>query len=387
MFDAKNTPHARLLSLPLALAVAACGAIPAATLAPTTARADTVSDLTQKIEESGAAYDEAAKRIEELQAKIDENEQRISELESQLPEKKAAAAESLRTLYKIQQSGGGILELILSAEDFNDVISTARYLDTISTKNNEAVQDLVSATNELDQTRSALASEKAQADSDAKAAEDALSEAVSARKQLVEEQEKKAAEEAAAAQAAIEAAAKAAEEAAAKAAEEAAAAAEQTTADSSSDSSATFTTQSGSAAKIEVPSSPTVDTSTVDWSESKTAFVNEWQPRIDAYLAGSPLAGYGKTFAEAAWTYGVDPRLSPAISCVESSRGAVCFKSHNAWGWGSSSWDDWDTAIRDHVKGLASGYGGQLSVSTAQKYCPPTWESWYASVLSEMNSI
>ena len=387
MFDAKNTPHARLLSLPLALAVAACGAIPAATLAPTTARADTVSDLTQKIEESGAAYDEAAKRIEELQAKIDENEQRISELESQLPEKKAAAAESLRTLYKIQQSGGGILELILSAEDFNDVISTARYLDTISTKNNEAVQDLVSATNELDQTRSALASEKAQADSDAKAAEDALSEAVSARKQLVEEQEKKAAEEAAAAQAAIEAAAKAAEEAAAKAAEEAAAAAEQTTADSSSDSSATFTTQSGSAAKIEVPSSPTVDTSTVDWSESKTAFVNEWQPRIDAYLAGSPLAGYGKTFAEAAWTYGVDPRLSPAISCVESSKGAVCFKSHNAWGWGSSSWDDWDTAIRDHVKGLASGYGGQLSVSTAQKYCPPTWESWYASVLSEMNSI
>ena len=387
MFDAKNTPHARLLSLPLALAVAVCGAFPAAALAPTTARADTVSDLTQKIEESGAAYDEAAKRIEELQAKIDENEQRISELESQLPEKKAAAAESLRTLYKIQQSGGGILELILSAEDFNDVISTARYLDTISTKNNEAVQDLVSATSELDQTRSALASEKAQADSDAKAAEDVLSEAVSARQQLVEEQERKAAEEAAAAQAAIEAAAQAAEEAAAKAAEEAAKAAGQTMADSSSDSSATFTTQSGAAAKIEVPSVSTVDTSAVDWSESKTAFVNEWQPRIDAYLAGSPLAGYGKTFAEAAWTYGVDPRLSPAISCVESSKGAVCFKSHNAWGWGSSSWDDWDTAIRDHVKGLASGYGGQLSVSTAQKYCPPTWESWYASVLSEMNSI
>ena len=115
--------------------------------------------------------------------------------------------------------------------------------------------------------------------------------------------------------------------------------------------------------------------------------MNKWQPRIDAYLAGSPLSGHGKTFAEAAWDYGVDPRLSPAISCVESSKGAVCFRPHNAWGWGSSSWPDWDTAIRSHVAGLASGYGGQLSVSTAQKYCPPTWQEWYSSVLSEMNSI
>ena len=384
--------HARLMAMPLALAVAVSGAA-VATVAPTIARADSISDLTQRIEESGTAYDEAAKRVEELQAKIDANEQRISELEAELPEKKEAAAESIRTLYKMQQTGGGILELLLSADDFNDVISTARYLDTISTKNNEAVQDLVSATSELDQTRSALASEKAQADSDAKSAQDAMNEAITARQQLVEEQQKKAAEEAAAAQAAVEAAkAKAAEEAAAKAAEEAASAAAAATTDSSaaSDSSTTFTTQSGTEATVEVPSAETVTnvtTTDTGLADSKTEFVNKWQPRIDAYLAGSPLAGYGKTFAEAAWTYGVDPRLSPAISCVESSKGAVCFKSHNAWGWGSSSWDDWDSAIRDHVKGLATTYGGQLTVSGAQMYCPPTWEDWYSSVLSEMNSI
>ena len=381
------------MAMPLALAVAVSGAT-VATVVPTIARADSISDLTQRIEESGTAYDEAAKRVEELQAKIDANEQRISELEAELPEKKEAAAESIRTLYKMQQTGGGILELLLSADDFNDVITTARYLDTISTKNNEAVQDLVSATSELDQTRSALASEKAQADSDAKSAQDAMNEAISARQQLVEEQQKKAAEEAAAAQAAVEAAkAKAAEEAAAKAAEEAASAASASAAaDSSaaSDSSTTFTTQSGTEATVEVPSAETVTTVTTTdtgLADSKTEFVNKWQPRIDAYLAGSPLAGYGKTFAEAAWTYGVDPRLSPAISCVESSKGAVCFKSHNAWGWGSSSWDDWDSAIRDHVKGLATTYGGQLTVSGAQMYCPPTWEDWYSSVLSEMNSI
>ncbi len=375
------------MALPLAFAVTA--GLSGAALLPTTAYAeDSMSDLAQRIQESGAAYDEAEQRVAELQAKIDASEQRIAEIEAELPAKKQAASESLRTLYKMQQSGGGILDLLLSADTFNEVISNARYLDTISAKNNAAVQELVSMSNELEQTRSALASEKAQADSDAQAASNAMSEAVAARQQLQEEQAKKAAEEAAAAQAAIEAAAKAAEEAAAKAAEEEAAkAAEEQAAQEAADSSNTFTTQSGTEAKIEVPDSSTVDSGSVDWSDSKTEFVNKWTPRIDAYLAGSPLAGYGKTFAEAAWDYGVDPRFSPAISYVESSKGAVCFKSHNAWGWGSSSWDDWDSAIRDHVAGLAKGYGGQLSVSAAQKYCPPTWENWYATVLSEMNSI
>ena len=37
----------------------------------------------------------------------------------------------------------------------------------------------------------------------------------------------------------------------------------------------------------------------------------------------------------------VDPRFSPAISAVESSKGLYCFRSHNAWGWGSSSWNTW----------------------------------------------
>ncbi len=364
------------MALPLALAVAGSAALPSV-LAPSTAYADTVSDLSQRIQESGAAYDEAEQRIEELQAKIDASEQRIAEIEAELPQKRQAAADSIRTLYKMQQSGGGILDLLLSADNFNEVISNARYLDTISAKNNAAVQELVSMSSELEQTRSALASEKAQADSDAKSAENAMNEAVAARQQLQEEQERKAAVEAAAAQAAVEAAAKAAEEAAAAAAAQS----------DSQDTSSTFTTQSGNESKIEVPDSSTVDTGSVDWSDPKTEFVDKWTPRIDAYLSGSPLAGYGKTFAEAAWNYGVDPRLSPAISCVESSKGAVCFKSHNAWGWGSSSWSDWESAINDHVAGLAAGYGGQLSVATAQKYCPPTWENWYASVLSEMNSI
>ncbi|WP_321973014.1 hypothetical protein [Paratractidigestivibacter sp.] len=366
MFDAKNMPHARLLSLPLALAVAASASVPAALLAPTSVRANSISELTQRIEESGAAYDEAAKNIEELQAEIEENEDRIAKLEAEMPAKKQAAFESIRMSYKLQQAGGGLIEFLLSAEDFNDVIYNARYLETISAKNNEAVQELVSATSELDRARSALASERAQADSEAKVAKDALSEAIAARQKLIEEQQGKAAEE--------------------TAAESADAAAT----DAAADETATLTTQSGTEAKVEVPSTDAISavtTTDAGLADAESEFVNMWQPRIDAYLAGSPLAGYGKTFAEAAWTYGTDPRLSPAISCVESSKGVVCSKSHNAWGWGSSSWSDWDSAIRDHVKGLATTYGGQLTVGGAQMYCPTTWQDWYSSVLSEMNSI
>ena len=139
----------------------------------------------------------------------------------------------------------------------------------------------------------------------------------------------------------------------------------------------------------EAPAPETVEYSlpAVDWSVGKEAFVAEWTARIDAYLAGSPLEGYGSVFAEAAWDNGVDPRWSPAISNTESSKGAVCFRSCNAWGWGDSGWGDWDTAIRSHVAGLAGGYGYSITPEAAQKYCPPTWQDWYNKTLNEMASI
>lgn len=125
----------------------------------------------------------------------------------------------------------------------------------------------------------------------------------------------------------------------------------------------------------------------VDWSVGREAFIAEWTARIDAYLAGSPLEGYGSVFAEAAWDNGVDPRWSPAISNTESSKGAVCFKPYNAWGWGNTSWGDWDTAIRAHVAGLASAYGYGITEAAAQTYCPPTWQSWYSNTLNQMALI
>lgn len=165
------------------------------------------------------------------------------------------------------------------------------------------------------------------------------------------------------------------EEEARKAAEEAARAEEAATIQSAKDAQARSAANGG------------VGMYDIDFSIGRDAFIAEWTKRIDNYLAGSPLAGNGSTFAEAAWTYKVDPRWSPAISNTESTKGSNCFASHNAWGWHGGSWSNWSTAINAHVKGLSSLYGFTISYSNAQKYCPPNYDNWYRDTLNEMHKI
>lgn len=131
-----------------------------------------------------------------------------------------------------------------------------------------------------------------------------------------------------------------------------------------------------------------IDTRAIEEAKNKKVnFLNEWTPRLNNYLAGSALAGYGEVFAAAAYDYGIDPRYSAAISCIESGKGANCFRAHNAWGWGGSSWSSWEEAIYAHAKGLAASYGYTVSESAAQRYCPPNWSGWYSNVKSEMSKI
>lgn len=137
----------------------------------------------------------------------------------------------------------------------------------------------------------------------------------------------------------------------------------------------------------EVVEENTSSLSEVDWSVGKDAFVAEWTARIDAYLAGSALAGQGATFALAAWENGVDPRFSPAISNTESSKGGSCFLPYNAWGWDESSWSNWTDAINAHVAGLGASYGYSLTYENAAKYCPPHAADWYNKTLAQMQLI
>lgn len=76
----------------------------------------------------------------------------------------------------------------------------------------------------------------------------------------------------------------------------------------------------------------------------------------------SPLAPYAKDYVKCADKYGVDWRLLPAISGLESSFGQHMIQgSHNGYGWGGGHiyFSSWEEGI-DHInKTLASRYYGR----------------------------
>ena len=324
-------------------------------------------EFQQQIENSATAYNDAMVRVDELQKQIDENAQAIAELEEKIPLQKERASSACVDLYKAQQDTASILDLILSSESLSDFITRIDYFNTVTRSNLEQIESLSSMQDQLLQAQDQLNASKQEAADQAEAAQAALQQAQNAR---------------------IEAQRRAVEEATRQAEEAQAAKAAQAAKVESAESAASSDSESGAGSSSDSAAEPpAASTDTADWSSDEDAFVSQWTARINNYLAGSPLSGYGETFARAAWTYGVDPRWSPAISCVESTKGAYCFASHNAWGWGSVSWGSWEEAINAHVAGLARGYGYTLTYAAAQKYCPPNADHWYNSCLAQMNSI
>lgn len=342
--------------------------------------------MLEKIEQTTATYQAAVAEVQNLEELISQNEERSEELEAKLPEQRIRTAASIKSQYIIQQSSPGLLDLILSSDSFNDFITTLRYIDAIQTRNTLEIQALTNLESELRQTQAQLAVERDAAIQKQDEARTALDEARTARRELQERANAIAAAETAARNEAIAKARAAVESANAKVAQLPEVPASDSQKPEESAAPATFTTSSGNTAVVQVPEEVSVSTEPLV-SNTTSEETGDWASRINSYLEGSPLAGYGSTFAEAAAAYGVDPRLSPAIATVESGQGAICFKDHNAWGWGSSSWSDWESAIYDQVAGLASGYGGTLTLEGAERYCPPNYQEWYSSVASEMDSI
>ena len=346
-----SKPARIITSAALAVALTATPMLsPVAAYAASQATQDQLSAAQQKIEAATSAYNDARTKLDDLQKQIDSNEASIEEIEAKLPEQQAKASSAMRDLYKYQKGTSPIVSFLVNTQSLGDFITTCKYTNQITSSSVDEIEELNKMQTELEQNKTELEQAKSQLETEQKTAEDALAQA----QQLRSEAQAKAEQENAAELAKLEA--------------DKAAAAEKLSGEGVSGNNS--------------------NTGNSDYD----SFINEWTSRIDNYLAGSPMAGQGYNFAVAAWNTGVDPRWSPAIACIESSKGLYCAGSYNAWGWsarggGWRSFGSWSEGVSAHVAYLGANYGSTLTPAAAKKYCPPTWQDWYNKVASQMNRI
>lgn len=112
--------------------------------------------------------------------------------------------------------------------------------------------------------------------------------------------------------------------------------------------------------------------------------------------ADSPLKDHAETFVEVADKYGLDYKLLPAISCIESSCGKKLIEgSYNPFGWGiygenAVYFESWDDAIETVGKGIRENYvekGYTTPEKIAPVYTPPNSIKWLYAVKSFMYKI
>ena len=338
---------------------------------------ETLAQLRQDVSAKSQAYNEAMEATAQAQADVEDCRARIADIEARIPGAQEKAASAMVTQYKFSQNSAGLLNVILSSDGFENFVATLTYLNTVQTYTSGQLEGLLELQDELEQERANLESLLVEAQQ----AEDEAAEALAQVQAAADEAEARVAEEEAARQAALAA--------------QAAASRDQSTVTTETDPSTGET--------IFIETKPDGSTERVD-EDRADEIINSGQngnqgspesggstpePEPDpepSEPGGSTLSGYGRVFAQAALAYGVDPRWSPAISCIESTMGAYCFRPYNAWGWMGHSFSSWEEAIWAHVEYLGYMYGGKLTMDAANIYCDPG-EEWYYAVLGEMESI
>jgi hypothetical protein len=106
----------------------------------------------------------------------------------------------------------------------------------------------------------------------------------------------------------------------------------------------------------------------------------------------SPLAPYAHVFVREADKNGIDWRLVPAITGVESTFGKrIPYQSYNAYGWanGAAKFESWDQSITHVSKVLREKYYNKGAVTIpqiARRYAPPS-TTWGGNVVFFMNQI
>lgn len=122
--------------------------------------------------------------------------------------------------------------------------------------------------------------------------------------------------------------------------------------------------------------------------------VDERYLKLHAYLTrvNSPLADYSAQFISSADKYGIDWRLLPAISGLESGFATQMIPgTYNAYGWGGGyiGFKDWHDSIETVSKALKENYydrGYNTPEKIASVYAPPC-NHWAFTVAKFMNEI
>jgi len=335
------------------------------------------------IEKLTIAHDAAVKGLREAENRVAEIQVQINELEAILPGQQARSDAAIRQRYIMQTNPLAIAEPLLSSQTLEDFIRQIDYLQIISRENLREFNKTRDMKSELDSAK----------EEQGRLREEAAAAAADALESLEEEQDERAEKQEEGQEKAIRQAATESGESPTSNDDE-----NDSSDEDSDDESSSEKDSDGDSGRDETE--VTRETSDLidgaDWHAHRDDFIAEWAGRLDDYLEGTPLEGHGADFAASAWKYCIDPRWSAAISNTESSKGQVCIRPHNAWGWGAadsdpynlaSEWGSWEEAIDAHAAGLAKGYGYTISMRGAQSYCPPSWQSWYNKTLAEMAKI
>ena len=122
-----------------------------------------------------------------------------------------------------------------------------------------------------------------------------------------------------------------------------------------------------------------------------------WVDRLNGFLAGSPMAGMGSSFYNAAVSRGLDPRLSASIAKIESNLGRAIPGGYNAFGMTAGTapghgrngrwqaFSSWQDAIESNAAFIKSHWGSVSSPYSMKGYC--VGGAWAGNVSGVMASI
>ncbi len=169
---------------------------------PLPAQADTSLEALQNAAiEAGNTYQTAQDKANALQAEIDAHSARVAEIEKRLPVQRERASAAIRSHYKMQQGRTSLLDMILSAQSFNQFISQLTYIDAVVSARTSEITELSKLESELTSTKASLQTEKALADQETAEAQKAYAAAEATKNAAILQAQK----DAEAAQAAYEA--------------------------------------------------------------------------------------------------------------------------------------------------------------------------------------